>query len=225
MPTLLQAPKHESRSTRSTYKTERSATNGSERLTVSAFRQMDFDDNDVFSYELLDGELVKKSAPTPFHQRISRAIAFAMHTFVVQNKLGEVLYAPVDVFLDDNNAVQPDVLFLANDRRELVTADGVQGAPNLVVEIVSPSSVQHDRGKKMKLYERHNVEEYWLVDERTRSVEVYAKTSNAADGFELREVCAETDESDENNKPPMLQSAVLSGFAMPIQAVFEGVRS
>lgn len=197
----------------------RAGTNGrTERISVAEFRRMEFDDTDTFFYELLDGELVAKSAPSPLHQRISRNIFRAMDTYVVSNNLGEVLYAPIDVFLDEHNASQPDVLFLSAGNQHLVTPDGIQGVPDLVVEIISPSSIKRDRGDKMKLYERCGVGEYWLVDARTRSVEVYVNTLvDGVQDFELREVFSE-----ESTELVSVHSFVLKEFIMPIQAVFDG---
>lgn len=188
-------------------------------LTVHDFRRMEFDDNDTFYYELINGELVAKSAPSPFHQRISGNISFAMRQFVTANKLGEVLYAPIDVFLTENSSSQPDVLFISTAKRHLVTSEGVEGAPDLVVEIISPSSIKRDRGDKMKLYERCSIGEYWLVDARTRSVEVYVNTLVAdRHDFELREVFVAAD----THEPVLVQSFLLEGFTMPLEAVFAG---
>ena len=192
-----------------------------ERISVHDFRHTEFDDTDTFYYELLNGELVAKSAPSPFHQRISRNNVRALDYFVINNDLGEVLYAPIDVFLDEYNATQPDVLFLSREKQHLITPDGVQGAPDLVVEIISPSSMKRDRGDKMKLYERCGVGEYWLVDARTRSVEVYVNgLVNGVQDFELRDVFMET--ASESAAPVLVRSAVLNDFTMPLMAVFAG---
>lgn len=193
-----------------------------ERITTNDFRAMEFDDTDSFNYELLNGELVAKSAPSPLHQRISRNIFRALDNFVVANNLGEVLYAPIDVFLDEYNATQPNVLFLSREKQHLVTPDGVQGAPDLVVEIISPSSMKRDRGDKMKLYERCGVDEYWLVDARTRSVEIYVNSFvNGVQDYELRDVFI--DAASESAAPVLVRSVVLNDFMMPLEAVFVGV--
>jgi Uma2 family endonuclease len=192
-----------------------------ERITTNDFRAMDFDDSDSFYYELLNGELVAKSAPSPFHQRISGNIYFAMRLFATEHNLGEVLYAPIDVFLDEYNATQPDVLFLSREKQHLVTPDGVQGAPDLVVEIISPSSMKRDRGDKMKLYERCGIGEYWLVDARTRSVEVYVNSFiNGVQDYELRDVFIET--ASESAAPVVVRSVMLHDFTLPLEAVFAG---
>lgn len=192
-----------------------------ERITMNDFRAMEFDDTDSFYYELINGELVAKSAPSPLHQRISRNIFRALDNFVVSNNLGEVLYAPIDVFLDEYNATQPDVLFLSREKQHLVTPDGVQVSPDLVVEIISPSSMKRDRGDKMKLYERCGIGEYWLVDARTRSVEVYVNgLVNGVQDFELRDVFIDT--ASESAALVLVRSAMLHDFTMPLMAVFAG---
>ncbi|MBL7992093.1 MAG: Uma2 family endonuclease [Candidatus Kapabacteria bacterium] len=197
-------------------------TERTERITTNDFRAMEFDDTDTFYYELLNGELVAKSAPSPLHQRISRNIFRALDNFVIANNLGEVLYAPLDVFLDEYNATQPNVLFLSREKQHLVTPDGVQGAPDLVIEIISPSSMKRDRGDKMKLYERCGIGEYWLVDARTRSVEVYVNgLVNGVQDYELRDVFMET--ASESAAPILVRSVVLNDFTMPLTAVFAGV--
>jgi Uma2 family endonuclease len=220
MPTLLETPPP--LQTAPYLVPERMMKRMTKHMSIHDFRHIEFDDNDTFYYELINGELAAKSAPSPYHQRISGNISFALRQFVTANNLGEVLYAPIDVFLDEENASQPDVLFLSKAKQHFVTPGGVQGSPDLVVEIISPSSIKRDRGDKMKLYERCGIGEYWLVDARTRSVEVYVNTLGGVSGegydFDLREVyVAENDETLE------VVSVVMLGFTMPLEAVFSGV--
>ena len=87
--------------------------------------------------------------------------------------MGKVLYAPVDVFVDDYNAPQPDLFYISQARLAYITADGVFGPPDLVVEIVSPTSISRDYVKKLRIYERFGVPEYWIVNPNHRAVEVY----------------------------------------------------
>lgn len=143
------------------------------KLTVAEFHQMEFDENDTFQYELLDGELVKKKAPTPRHQLILANLYYQIETFVRQQpQPGKVLFAPVDVFLDDTTALQPDLVYLAADKAHLVTTNGVEGVPTLVVEVISPSSVYRDRVTKKALYEQFGIQEYWLVDPADNYIEI-----------------------------------------------------
>ena len=147
------------------------------KLTVAKFHQMEFDDTDTYLYELLEGELVKKKAPAPRHQLILAELYDQVKAFVRQQpQPGKVLFAPVDVFLDDTSAPQPDLVYVAPDKMGLITNDGVMGAPTLVVEIISPSSIYRDRVTKKALYERFGVQEYWLVDPADNFIEIYTLT-------------------------------------------------
>jgi len=138
---------------------------------------MEFDDNDPFQYELLDGELVKKNAPTPWHQRLSRLLLRQIDTHVTEKQLGEVFYSPIDVFLNDYNAPQPDLVFVSEAKKNLVTNDGIMGVPDLVVEIISPSSIRRDRFDKRGIYERFAIPEYWIADPQNQEIEVYTLNS------------------------------------------------
>lgn len=120
---------------------------------------------DDVRYELIEGELVvMEPAPTTSHQRVLVDLAVLLVPFVKGHGLGEVLIAPTDVYLSDTNVLQPDLLFVSAARASIITERDVHGAPDLVVEIASPSTRRRDRGIKMDLYARHGVAEYWLVD-------------------------------------------------------------
>ena len=152
------------------------ATVDTRKLTVAEFHAMDFDDTDTHLYELLDGELVKKKAPSPKHQLILAELYDQIKAFSKQHQLGQVLFAPVDVFLDEFTAPQPDLVFLDKSKTNLITNDGVMGTPSLLVEIISPSSVYRDRVTKKDLYERFGVQEYWIIDPADEFIEIYALT-------------------------------------------------
>ena len=127
---------------------------------------------DDVRYELLDGELILSPSPRTAHQRTSRDIFIPLTTFIEENQLGEVFIAPFDVVLDNFNVVQPDILFVSNERAHIVTDLNIQGAPDLVIEILSPSTAQRDRTQKRDLYAQHDVKEYWQSDTDARSVQV-----------------------------------------------------
>ena len=115
-------------------------------------------------YELLDGELIMVLAPRTAHQRTSRDILIPINTFVAENDLGEVFIAPCDVVLSDTDVVQPDLLFVSKERSHIINEDNICGAPDLVIEVLSPSTAQRDRTLKRTLYALHGVPEYWQAD-------------------------------------------------------------
>ncbi|MCH8989603.1 MAG: Uma2 family endonuclease [Chloroflexi bacterium] len=123
-------------------------------------------------YQLLDGEMILAPSPTDNHQRIVANLFRLLDLFVSSELLGRVRLAPLDVVLSENDVVQPDVMFVSNARSEIITEANVQGAPDLVAEVISPGTAEFDRGYKRVLYARHGVREYWLVDPETESVEV-----------------------------------------------------
>jgi len=129
--------------------------------------------NDGKRYEILEGELFVSPAPKTKHQIVSRNLLVMLHQHVSKHKLGEVLAAPTDVILSRTNVVQPDLLFLSSERLPLLTEKNVQGAPDLIVEILSEFTEEQDRTLKMQIYARHGVKEYWLIDPERETLEVY----------------------------------------------------
>ena len=126
-------------------------------------------------YELRDGELVMVPSPSMRHQRIVGRLHAVLLGHITDGGLGELFMAPSDVVVWDGgqrNVVQPDVLFISTEREHILTEANVQGAPDLVVEVLSPSTESVDRGYKRELYARHGVGEYWLVDPDARTVTV-----------------------------------------------------
>ena len=123
-------------------------------------------------WELIDGELFRMPSPNITHQRTSRRLLLLMAPFVEDRDLGEVFDAPMDVVLSDSDVVEPDLLFISSERMGIITRLNVQGAPDLVVEIHSPSTAQRDLTAKRELYARHGVREYWPIDPDTRTVRV-----------------------------------------------------
>ena len=124
-------------------------------------------------YELIEGDLLMTPSPVTRHQRISRKIEFALEKYVTENDLGEVFYAPFDVHLDDENVVQPDILFISKERLDIIGEKNIQGAPDLVIEIISESTAYRDLVQKKKLYARFGVKEYWIVIPEESSVDLF----------------------------------------------------
>lgn len=120
--------------------------------------------------ELIEGELVVRGTPKLIHQRIVGRI-FRLLSSVVPD--GEVFIAPVSVRFDDENYYQPDVLWVAAESACQVTDDGLNGPPDLVVEVLSPGTAQVDRGVKFQVYQRSGVREYWIVEPELAFIEVW----------------------------------------------------
>ena len=160
-------------------------------------------------YELIDGELILVGAPYIIHQWISKKL-YALMAAVEQIGLGWVFYAPVDVVLTEHDVVQPDLLFISRERADIFTEANVQGAPDLVVEILSPSTSRLDHTRKRELYERHNVKEMWLVDPEERKIWVLTLRNGRL------EVAGEYGDGQS------FTSATLGGLAIKIDDVFQG---
>jgi Uma2 family endonuclease len=125
-------------------------------------------------YELHQGELSVTPAPGLRHQRAVIALGSRLYDHVRARGLGEVLMAPTDCILSDVTVVQPDILYVATDRQAIASERGFEGAPTLVVEVLSPSTARLDHDRKMRLYAEHGVPYYWIVDPETRSIEAFA---------------------------------------------------
>ena len=123
-------------------------------------------------YELLDGELLMAPAPIESHQIAVMELGTLLHMFVKARGLGQVFSAPYDVVLSETDVVQPDLLFVSNERAHIRTPANIRGAPDLVVEILSPSTASRDWRDKLDLYAEYGVKEYWLVDPDARTVTV-----------------------------------------------------
>lgn len=127
--------------------------------------------------EVINNQLVMSPAPTPKHQLLVKNIAFELEKHIKATNLGEVLFAPVDVQLNDANVFQPDIIFIRKERMNIIQ-DKIEGAPDLVVEVLSPGSEKHDTSSKKEAYEKSGVNEYWIVDPKTKQVTGYQLKEN-----------------------------------------------
>ena len=125
-------------------------------------------------YEIHDGELRVMPAPGRTHQAIVGRLFAVLLEHVTTRDLGEVYVAPFDTILSNTTVVQPDIVFVATDRLSVLAERGVEGAPTLVVEVISPSTVRIDRTTKLALYARHAVPHCWIVDPAAHTIEAYA---------------------------------------------------
>ena len=163
---------------------------------------------DDVRYQLIDGELILSPSPTFHHQRISGAMFVELHQWAVSSQAGKVVCAPMDVYLTETDTVQPDILFISSERMHIVEDRYVRGAPDLVVEILSPSTSSLDLGAKMGLYALHGVPHYWIADPDTRT----ARTLRLEAG-DYVEVASFT----END---VLTSDAFPGLAIDLREVF-----
>ncbi|QXD16436.1 Uma2 family endonuclease [Rhodocaloribacter litoris] len=125
-------------------------------------------------YEIIDGVLyMSPSAHVRRHQQVVTHLLFVLKSWVSARNLGEVFTAPADVVVSPERVVQPDVFFITAERMHIVDAY-VDGAPDLIMEVVSPSSVDYDRVTKFDLYEEIGVREYWIVDPQERCIDVFS---------------------------------------------------
>ncbi len=135
--------------------------------------------DDGWRYEVLKGALHLSPAPAPRHQAVLYNLTVLSAIFLQAHPIGRVYFAPIDVLLPGDLAspVQPDLVFLRNERRGLVSERAIEGAPDLIVEVLSPSNWLDDRRTKFEIYAEAGVEEYWLLDPRQKTVEVFALKS------------------------------------------------
>lgn len=163
------------------------------------------DDN---RYELIEGELLMTPSPTTKHQRVIRKLEFMLETFVRQNNVGEIFFAPYDVYFDEGNVIQPDILFISRDRLNIIGEKNIQGAPCLTIEIISESSAYRDMVQKKKLYAKFGVKEYWIVIPEEESIEMYSLENEI---YQLYTVYRKND---------VLESATIKGLKIELKEIF-----
>ncbi|HEX5417828.1 MAG TPA: Uma2 family endonuclease [Chloroflexota bacterium] len=161
--------------------------------------------NDRNRYELFDGELQVTAVPNIAHQTASFNLGLILGNYVRAHRLGRVFSAPCDVHFSETNVVEPDLLFVADGRAEIIQKPYVAGAPDLVVEILSPSTALADRQVKRQLYARFGVADYWLLDVERQEFIAFA----LADGI-YQEV-ARGKETETVSAPPFPDLAISLG--------------
>jgi len=166
---------------------------------------------DAPRYEILEGVGYLTPAPGGRHHKVSINLELCLHQHVRARGLGEVCHAPYDVVLSETDVVQPDIFFVSSARIGIVRDRGVFGAPDLVVEILSPSNAWRDLQQKLLLYQRHGVREYWIVDIESRTVDAWTSRETPLD---IRRVAG---------AGGTIESSVLPGFMMTLAEVFAGV--
>ena len=148
-----------------------------ERMALSQITWQDVQQlpDDGHRHEAIEGDLHVTPAPSIRHQRVSQRLEQELLRLLEEPGHGIVIDAPVGVeFPSTGEGVQPDIVFVSSARTHIIADAAIRGAPDLVVEILSPTTERRDRGVKRKLYERQGVFEYWIVDLETETVEVWS---------------------------------------------------
>jgi Uma2 family endonuclease len=165
---------------------------------------------DSGNYELHNGKIIYMPSPLFLHQDLSVALCAALYFFVHKNKLGKVVAAPMDVIFTLNDTVQPDILFISNERLHIIDGQ-IKGAPDLVVEILSDGNTAKEMSYKKHLFETHGVKEYWLINLKKKTLSQY---ENIDSEFFLKNVL--TTEG-------VLSSIVVEGFQLNLSEIFPKV--
>lgn len=184
-------------------------------MEPAAILKLDYEDyrelpNDGRRYEIIDGGLFVSPAPTVRHQRIVGRLFNALYNHVEAARLGEVLQAPLDVVLGDHDIVQPDIVYISPGRQAILEEACIQGAPDLVVEVLSPTSRRTDERTKRLLYAQFGIPEYWLLDPDLELAKVFRLEGRAYP--EPRVLEAERSEE--------LTTELLPGFRLAVARVF-----
>ena len=180
---------------------------------IALQRPLDADDlrsfpDDRNRYEIIGGQLIVSPSPSTRHQHVLLELASALRSYLANQQSGRIYVAPLDVRLSFYDVVQPDLLVVLDDRKEIVQEHGIVGPPNLVVEILSPSSKTTDRVDKAALYASSGVQEYWIVDPMVETVTVYG-----LDGDRFAPSATLKRSAD-------LYSVVLQGFVLDLDTIF-----
>ena len=160
-------------------------------------------------YQLIEGDLYMTPSPNLFHQDIAGNIYYLIRSYLAKRRVGTVHIAPSDVKLSELNVYEPDVYFVANSRKSILTRHGAEGAPNLVVEVLSPRTAKLDRGAKRVVYARAGVEELWIVDPEARRVQVYRLGESADEPVGTSGVRGK------------IESPLFPGLKIPVAKVFQ----
>jgi Uma2 family endonuclease len=164
------------------------------------------------SVQVIQNQLFIMPSPSLLHQSISEELTFQMGTFLRKHKLGKLMYAPMDVKFDEDNVTQPDILFVAISRYEILGENNVRGVPDLVVKIWSPANKKKERTLKNKLYQQQGVTEYWQIFPKKK--EILIEVLNENQEYEI---------FSQAKKEGKVRSKVLEGFELSLEDIFESL--
>ena len=178
-----------------------------DRKKITYADYLKIDDNN--RYEIFNGELCMVPAPSTNHQSVSRNLEFLIWSFVKQKGLGNVFDAPIDIVFDDDEVFQPDIVFIKSENQSIIGKNAIQGIPDLIVEIVSPSSTFYDTIEKKDIYRKYGVKEYWIIFPDEKVIEVLSLEKG-----EYLEFC-------KSKKEGIVKSKILEGLEIDSKDVFE----
>ena len=161
-------------------------------------------------HEIIEGEHYVTPPPVIRHQRILLRLTYLMQNYLERHPVGEILFAPVAVLLSEFNVFEPDLLYLSNERRAQLTLKNLQGAPDLVVEILSPGTRSRDLRLKRDVYERTGVSEYWAIDPDRDVVDVFVAKAAGTFGDPIR-----------LERTGLLTTPLLPGLDLPLETLFK----
>ena len=163
-----------------------------------------------YRYEIIDGELCMTPSPNTRHQTILFNLSVLFGIYLLNNPTGKLFLAPYDVVFsqDPLQVAEPDLVFVSKAHASIITEKNIQGVPDLLIEILSPGTATTDRRVKLSLYERFGVPEYWIVDPKAETVQVF-RLSDGRYG-----TCLECGKED------ALDSPLLPGLSIPLVEVF-----
>ncbi|MCB1191340.1 MAG: Uma2 family endonuclease [Leptospiraceae bacterium] len=159
-------------------------------------------------FQLIGGEIIEMTSPSLYHQEILLNIVSEFRNFLLKNKIGKVFIAPSDVYFTEIETYQPDILILLTESFSKMKENKIEGAPDLIVEILSPSTAYYDLKHKKSIYEKYGVKEYWIVDPIEKTVEIF-QNQNAK--FHLIVELTKTDTA---------KSPLLAGMTIELEKIF-----
>ena len=179
----------------------------------SAMTKMTYDQycllpEDRNQYELFDGELVMTPSPSARHQDIVLTLATKLAAHIGKYSLGKLYVSPLDTIFDEYTVLQPDILFVSRERVAAIVKERIEGSPDLVVEVLSPSTFHKDIRRKMRVYSQFGVREYWIVDPEEQTMELYQRVGEKLE-LDRRFASQET-----------FQSSLLPGFQLEVRSIF-----
>ncbi len=182
-----------------------------QKLTVNELWAL-FPDETHVRHELIDGVHFVTPTPITRHQVLVSRLSFEIELYLRAHPgLGQLFGVPLDVVLSAHDVVEPDLILITADQLEILTPKNVQGAPALVVEVLSPSTRRRDIGIKRQLFDRAGVREYWIVDGKLNRIEIHRRDT----GRLLR--LADQIAADDGG---VLTTPILPGFAFPLDRLF-----